>query len=83
MTKKKIPPLQTDPAAAAYWDTHSFAEQAEDTTEARIRFVKRPKRAIAIRLDPADVAKIEAMAEVKGLSYTALIRMWIKEHLAA
>lgn len=82
MTKKRIPRLQTDQAAAAYWDTHSFAEAAEDTMEATIRFAKKPKRAIAIRLDPDDVAKIEAMAETKGLSYTALVRMWIKEHLA-
>lgn len=83
MTKKKIPPLKTDQAAAAYWERQSFADVAEDTTEATIRFVKRPKRAIAIRLDPDDVARIEAMAEAKGLSYTALLRMWIKEHLAA
>lgn len=83
MKKKTIPPLQTDQEAAAYWERHSFADVAEDTTEARIRFVKRPKRAIAIRLDPDDVARIEAIAEAKGLSYTALIRMWIKEHLAA
>ncbi len=83
MRTKKIPALQTDQAAAAYWERQSFADVAEDTTEASIRFVKRPKRAIAIRLDPDDVAKIEAMAEAKGLNYTALLRMWIKEHLAA
>lgn len=83
MIKKKIPSLQTDQAAASYWERKSFADVAEDTTEATIRFVKKPKRAIAIRLDPDDVAKVEAMAEAKGLSYTALLRMWIKEHLAA
>jgi len=83
MTKKRLLRLQTDHAAAAYWDTHSFAEGAEDTTEPTIRFVKQSNRALVIRLDPADVEKIEAMAEAKGLSYTALIRMWIKEHLAA
>ena len=83
MTKKCIPRLPIDQAAAVYWDIHSFAETAENTTEVVIRFVKQPTRAIAIRLDPEDVAKIEAMAEAKGLSYTALIRMWIKEHLAA
>lgn len=80
---KRIPSLPTDREAAAYWDTHSFAEQAQETTDAGIRFVRRPKRAISIRLDPEDIAKIEAMAETKGLSYTALLRMWVKEHLAA
>ncbi len=80
---KRIPSLPTDREAAAYWDTHSFAEHAQETTQAGIRFVRRPKRAISIRLDPEDIAKIEAMAETKGLSYTALLRMWVKEHLAA
>lgn len=80
---KRIPSLPTDREAAAYWDTHSFAEHAQETTEAGIRFVRRPKRAISIRLDPEDIAKVEAMAEAKGLSYTTLVRMWVKEHLAA
>ena len=48
---------------------YNFAEAAEDTPKATIRFVKQPRRAIAIRLDPSDVAKIEAMAEAKGLSH--------------
>jgi predicted DNA binding CopG/RHH family protein len=80
---KRIPTLPTDRAAAEYWDTHSLAEHVEDTREATIRFLKRPKRAISIRLAPEDVAKVEALAEAKGLSYTALLRMWIKERLAA
>lgn len=80
---KRIPSLPTDREAATYWDTHSFAEHAQETTDAGIRFVRRPKRAISLRLDPEDIAKIEAMAEAKGLSYTTLLRMWVKEHLAA
>jgi predicted DNA binding CopG/RHH family protein len=83
MIEKRIPRLQTDQAAAVCWEKQSFADVAEDTTEAGIRFVKRPKRAIALRLDPDDIAKIETLAAAKGLNYTALLRMWIKEHLAA
>jgi predicted DNA binding CopG/RHH family protein len=79
----RIPSLPTDRAAAEYWDTHSLAEHVEDTKGATIRFLKRPKRAISIRLASEDIAKVEAMAEAKGLSYTALLRMWIKERLAA
>lgn len=81
-TKKTLPSLNTDPEAANFWDTHTFLDYAAKTTEARIRFVKRPKRAIAIRLDQEEIVKVEALAQRKGLSYTTLIRMWIKEHLA-
>jgi predicted DNA binding CopG/RHH family protein len=79
----RIPSLPTDRAAAECWDAHSLAAHGEDTKEATIRFLKRLKRAISIRLAHEDVAKVEALAEAKGLRHTALLRMWIKERLAA
>ncbi len=79
---KKIPRFKTDEEAARFWETHSFEDYLRDTKEAEIGFVKRPKRTIAIRLDPDDIEKVEVIAQRKGLSYTALLRMWIKEHLS-
>ena len=80
---KKIPRFKTDKGAAKFWDTHSFTDYAEDTTAAKIRFVKKARKSITIRLDPEDIAQVGEIAKKKGLNYTALIRMWIKEHLAA
>ncbi|MGB7293098.1 MAG: CopG family antitoxin [Thermodesulfobacteriota bacterium] len=79
---KKIPKFKTDEEAARFWETHSFEDYNRDTKDAEIGFVKRPKKTIAIRLDSDDIKKVEAIAERKGLSYTALLRMWIKEHLS-
>jgi predicted DNA binding CopG/RHH family protein len=79
---KKIPKFKTDEQAARFWDTHSFDVYHRDTREAEIGFVKRPKKTIAIRLDPDDMKTVEVIAQRKGLSYTSLLRMWIKEHLA-
>jgi len=79
---KKIPKFKTDEEAARFWATHSFEEYYKDTKHAEIRFVKRPKKTVAIRLDPDDIKSVEVIAERKGLSYTALLRMWIKEYLA-
>lgn len=79
---KKIPKFKTDEEAARFWETHSFEDYYKDTKEAEIRFIKRPKKTVAIRLDPADIKSVEVIAERKGLSYTALLRMWIKEYLA-
>jgi len=79
---KKIPKFKTDEEAARFWETHSFEDYHRDTKEAEIGFVKRPKKTIAIRLDPDDIKKVEVIAQRKGLSYTSLLRMWIKEHLA-
>ena len=79
---KKIPKFKTDEEAARFWESHSFEDYHRDTKEGEIGFVKRPKKTIAIRLDPDDIKTVEVIAERKGLSYTALLRMWIKEHLA-
>jgi hypothetical protein len=51
---RRIPSLPTDQEASAHWDTHSLAEHIEDTREGMIRFVRRPKQAISIRLDHED-----------------------------
>lgn len=79
---KKIPKFKTDEDAARFWGTNSFEDYYRDTKEAEIRFVKRPKKTVAIRLDPDDIKSVEIIAQRKGLSYTALLRMWIKEYLA-
>lgn len=79
---KKIPKFKDDREAAAFWETHSFEDYHGDTREAEIRFIKKPKKTVAVRLDPEDIQFVESIAERKGLSYTALIRMWIKEQLA-
>ena len=79
---KKIPKFKTDEEAARFWEIHSFKDYYKDTKDAEIRFIKRPKKTVAIRLDPEDIKSVEVIAERKGLSYTALLRMWIKEYLA-
>lgn len=79
---KKIPKFKSEEEAAKFWETHSFEDYAGDTEEAKIGFVKKPKKTVALRLDPADIESVETIAKRKGLSYTALLRMWIKENLA-
>jgi predicted DNA binding CopG/RHH family protein len=79
---KKIPRFKTDEEAARFWETHRFEEYSKDTKDAEIRFIKRPKKTVALRLDPDDIKSVEKIAERKGLSYTSLLRMWIKENLA-
>jgi predicted DNA binding CopG/RHH family protein len=78
---RKMPKFKTDEETARFWETQSFEDYHKDTKDGEIVFVKKPKKTIAIRLDPDDVKSVEIIAERKGLSYTSLIRMWIKEHL--
>jgi predicted DNA binding CopG/RHH family protein len=78
---RKIPKFKSDQEARRFWQRHSFKDYNLDTREAEIKFVKKPKKTVAIRLAPEDIAAVERIAERMGLSYTSLLRMWIKEHL--
>ncbi len=82
VANRKIPEFKNDEEAAKFWARHSFEDYHRDTLEAEIGFIKRPKKTVAIRLDPEDIKSVEAIAKRKGLSYTSLLRMWIKEYLA-
>ncbi|MBM4348941.1 MAG: hypothetical protein FJ106_03535 [Deltaproteobacteria bacterium] len=79
---KKIPKFKTDEEAARFWETHRFEDYHRDTKEAEIRFIKKTKKVITIRLDPDDIKSVEVVAQRKGLNYTSLLRMWIKENLS-
>jgi predicted DNA binding CopG/RHH family protein len=79
---KKIPKFKTDEEAARFWEAHRFEDYHRDTKEAEIRFIKKTKKAITIRLDPDDIKSVEVVAQRKGLNYTSLLRMWIKENLS-
>jgi predicted DNA binding CopG/RHH family protein len=79
---KKIPKFKTQEEAAKYWETHSFEDYHKDTKNGEIVFIKKAKKTVAIRLDPDDIKSVEKIAERKGVSYTSLLRMWIKEHLS-
>jgi len=79
---KKIPKFKTDEEAARFRETHSFEDYHKDAKDAEVKFARKPKKTIAIRLDPDDVRSVAQIAESKGLSYTSLIGMWVKEYPA-
>lgn len=80
---KKIPKFKTTEEAREFWEKHDFTEFALDTEEAKIKFARPRKAQVTFRLSPEDLKRIKEIAEKKGLSYTALVRMWVKEKLAS
>lgn len=78
---KKIPRFKTQEQAATYWKSHTFQDYTTDIKNDEIVLVKRVKKTVAIRLDPEDVKAVERIAKRKGMNYTSLLRMWIKEQL--
>ncbi|MGB4782181.1 MAG: hypothetical protein WBH61_09165 [Candidatus Methylomirabilis sp.] len=70
---RRIPSLPTDREAAGYWNTHSLAEHIEDTREGTNRFVRWPKQAISIQLDPERQARGDSRGQLllkKGMRWS-------------
>lgn len=78
---KKIPTFKTDEEKAKFWDENSFADYISGTEKADIEFGKGEKEVITIRLSRKDATFIKILAKEMGISYSSLIRVWIKEKL--
>ena len=80
MTKLKIPDFKTLEEAAEYWDTHSFADYAEDTEPVEIE-VCLARRKIMFEIDSDLSEKLKKIARKKRQSYDKLISSWIREKI--
>jgi len=81
----KIPQFASEQEEAEFWDTHDSTDYLEDTTEVEMVFVDGRPRAglVAVRLDPAAVDRLIAIANSRNVGYRTLVADWIMERLAA
>ncbi|HLJ35064.1 MAG TPA: CopG family antitoxin [Ktedonobacteraceae bacterium] len=83
--KNHIPTFKTIEEEAAFWDTHSSEEFADElTTVEDVRFVKaHAKKALTVRFDEDTFEELTREAREKGIGPSTLARMVILEHLHA
>ena len=83
--KSRIPSFKTIEEEAAFWDTHSSEEFADELTPVEnVKFVKaRSKKALTVRFDEATFEELAREASEKGIGPSTLARMLILEHLRA
>ena len=83
--KSRIPTFKTIEEEAAFWDTHSSEEFADELTPVEnVKFVKaRPKKALTVRFDEDTFEELAREASEKGIGPSTLARMLILEHLRA
>src|SRR5712691_12348517 len=83
VTKGRIPTFKTIEEEAAFWDTHSSEEFADELTPVEnVKFVKdRSKKALTVRFDEDTFEELTQEAREKGIGHSTLARMVILEHL--
>lgn len=79
----KIPQFASEQEESNFWDTHSFTDYLDDTTEVNVTFIDaRPrKEQISLRLDRETITRLKTVARQRGIGYQTLIRMWVMERL--
>lgn len=67
---------------ADYFDSHSTAEMPLESTE-EVEAERDELEQVSLRLPARDLAELRRTAAQKGIGYTTLIRMILREHLRA
>jgi len=82
-TKSRIPTFKTIEEEAAFLDTHSSEEFADELTPVEnVKFVKAgSKKALTVRIDEDTFEELTREAREKGIGPSTLARMVILEHL--
>ena len=79
----KLPDMTgwNDEQIAEFWETHDSTDYLDQMGEVEVQLDLPDLRVISLRLEEQDVAGVKRLARRKGLPYTVLLRMWIKEKL--
>src|SRR5690348_10461074 len=81
--KSRIPTFNTVEEEAAFWDTHSieeFADELEPVTD--VKFVKaRPRKALIVRLEENSFEALRNEAREQGIEPSTLARIVLLQHL--
>jgi predicted DNA binding CopG/RHH family protein len=83
--KEKLPEMTgwSDEQIAEFWETHDSTDYLDQMEDVEVELeIPQDYRVISLRLEAEDIEKAKRLARQKGLPYTVLLRMWIKEKLA-
>ena len=83
-SKKKLPDMSgwSDEQIAQFWETHDSTDYLDQMEDVEVEVeVPQDYRVISLRLETKDIERVKHLARKKGVPYTVLLRMWIKEKL--
>lgn len=71
----------TDERIREFWLNRDEEEVWGETEKVEVEVKKRERRPVSIRLTEQDIEALKDISEKRGVGYTTLIRMWVKERL--
>ena len=82
--KGRLPDMSdwSDEQIAQFWESHDSTDYLDQMEDVEVELeVPQDYRVISLRLEAKDIERVKRLAQRKGLPYTVLLRMWIKEKL--
>jgi predicted DNA binding CopG/RHH family protein len=82
--KKELPDMTgwSEEQIAEFWETHESTEYLDQMEDVEVELkIPQDYRVISLRMEAKDIERTKRLARRKGLPYTVLLRMWIKEKL--
>ncbi len=81
--RKRLPDMSqwTAQQIHEFWKTHSSADYWDETEEVEVTVRKQRRKPVSIKLSEADLKCVKQIARARGLGYTTLLRLWVKEKL--
>ena len=80
MNKLTIPKTDSIQELAHFWDTHDLTNFEGELEEVKELIFERDV-VINIHLKQDEAERIKHIAELKGISFSGLIREWVKERI--
>jgi predicted DNA binding CopG/RHH family protein len=83
--KKELPDMTgwSEEQIAEFWESHDSTEYLDQMEDVEVELkIPQDYRVISLRLEAKDIERAKRLARRKGVPYTVLLRMWIKEKLA-
>ncbi len=80
---KKIPLFNTMQEEADFWDTHSINDYLPELKETRVVYRPKIKKEsnVVLRMEPELKKRLSALSRKKGITLSALVRIWLIEKL--
>jgi len=81
--KSRIPDFKNLEEEARFWETHPVTDFVDETEDVDIVFeLDKPKKeSLVLRVNKDIKRKLEKVAKKKGVSVSALSRVWLSEKL--
>ncbi len=73
--------FKTEAEEAAWWDTHDFADFADEFEEVQVQVRRPPKVTVSVRLPQEQINLLKRFGRRRNLGHTQLAAMWLAERI--